>query len=254
MKQKFLPYTRWAVALALMAAVYLTSVAVVSADMAETAGVHSGTLSGFEKGIWLMWLDDNGKGRFLVWSDDSQLADSGTATANVDGSFSFATTFGIQGSGNILADGHSIGSYTIDGQTGSLEGLKQNSGALQKLAGSHTGTYSGSRQGTFIFAVARDGLISGSITASSDQLTEPGEGIINAKGEFIFLTRKDTSIRGSLDSTGKTKGVWSNPFWETHGTLSDGEQLPAGDNNPPSTGGDGTSGCFVGMLTAIGFP
>jgi hypothetical protein len=254
MKPNPLPHTRWALRLALMAALWLAGVSDVTADTPETAGVYSGTFSGPEKGTWLMWLDEDGKGRFLAWSDDSQLADGGTAVAHPDGSFSFATTYGMQGSGSISAAGKSTGTFSADGQAGSLEGLKQDSGALQKLAGSHAGTYTGNDQGTWSLDVSPEGLISGSITASADQLAESGEGIIDAKGQFIFLTRKDTSLHGILDVSGKANGAWSNPFWETRGNLSDARQLPAAHVDPPAAGSSDSRGCFIGTLAGAGIP
>jgi hypothetical protein len=250
MKPNPLSHTRWALVLALLAVLGLAGVGAAQAASAETAGIYSGTFSGIEKGTWLMWLDEEGKGRFMAWSDDSQLADAGTAAMNPDGSFSFSTTYGMQGAGSVSPGGKGSGTFSADGQPGSLEGLKQDSAALQKLAGSHAGTYTGSDQGTWRFEVSPEGLISGSITASGDQLAESGEGLVDAKGQFIFLTGKDTSLHGSLDAAGKASGAWSNPFWETRGTLSDAKQLPAAQADQPGAAHSGESrGCFVDMLT-----
>lgn len=188
---------------------------------ANGEGIYSGAFSGERNGTWFMVVDGAGNGQIYFWITSDEAVDSGKVAFSGKEKSAFTCIYGISGSVAISQDGRANGNWTLNGIGGTLNGELQDPSTLKKLAGTYAGRCSGNETADLRLTVAANGSVNGSVTWHKNNLAEEGHGVVNGKGDFIFLTRDDTSIYGTLTSSGEINGVWNNPFWETRGTIGD---------------------------------
>ena len=192
---------------------------------ATDESIYSGTFNGEQNGAWFLRIDNSGKGQIYFWITASQVVDSGEIKFNSENKFQFTCTYGFSGSGGINTDGTIKGNWKFEENSGDMVGSRQDLAKIKELAGTYSGKSSGNDTGSWNLTVSKDGSISGTITWDKNRLVEKGSGIVNSNGDFIFLTKDDTSVYGSLDPSGAIHGDWNNPFWETSGTLGNASHL-----------------------------
>lgn len=227
---------------------------------ANAEGLYSGTFSGERNGTMFLLTDGSSKGQIYFWITAEQVIDTGKINVNSQGGFTFKCTYGLAGNGSIKPDGNVTGSWKVGGTTGNLKGVRQDSSKLKNLAGTYSSDLTGNETGELNLTVAINGSIKGTVRWDKNNLVEEGSGIVNSKGIFIFHTQDDTSIYGTIKSSGDVYGNWNNPFWETKGTLGDTptsknavkSNNAAGDESMPvyvETQQDNTNGCFIRTMT-----
>ncbi len=199
---------------------------------ANAEGLYSGSFSGAQNGKWFLLVEGSGNGQVYFWIAAGQVVDTGKVSINGSNKFTFKCTYGVSGNGEIGADGKISGDWKYEGVEGKLTGTRQDLSPIKSRTGSHTIDGKGNEACRWIFNVAPDGSIKGNVTWEKNGLTEEGSGAVNSDGDFIFLTQDDTSVYGTIDSSGEISGEWNNPFWETKGVLGDAPLNVKQNSNP----------------------
>jgi hypothetical protein len=216
-------------------------------------GIYGGTFYGEQNGTWFLLIDDSKNGQVYLWVTANQVVDSGNIQFTSDNSFTFKCTYGISGSGVINTNGKISGSWKLGEISGNLTGSRQDLDKIKTLAGTYSSNCSGNETGSWNLTVSTKGSVTGTVTWDKNGLVEKGNGIVNSKGDFIFLTEDDTSAKGAFNPSGEISGNWNNPFWETKGTFGNTPHLidsnkSAGTENeklPVHVKSDDENGCFI---------
>ena len=216
-------------------------------------GIYSGTFSGEQNGAWFLLIDDSKNGQIYFWITTKQVVDSGNVQFNSDNSFNFACTYGISGSSVINTNGKISGRWKFGNISGKLTGSRQDLDKIKALAGTYSSNCSGNETGSWNLTVSTKGSITGTVTWDKNGLVEKGNGIVDSKGTFIFLSEDDTSAKGALNPSGEINGNWNNPFWETKGTFGNTPHLinsnkatsTKNEKLPVYVESDDEKGCFI---------
>jgi hypothetical protein len=217
-------------------------------------GIYNGTFHGEQNGTWFLLIDDSKKGQIYFWVTANQVVDSGNIQFNSGTNFNFTCTYGISGSGSINPNGKISGNWKFNEISGNLTGSRQDLSKIKTLVGTYSSNCSGNETGSWNFTVSAKGSITGTVTWDKNGLAEEGNGIINSKGDFIFLTKDDTSAQGALSPSGEISGNWNNPFWETSGTfgntphlINSSKKTATTENKklPVHVESDDQNGCFI---------
>jgi hypothetical protein len=220
---------------------------------ANVEGIYSGTFNGEQNGTWFLLIDDSGNGQIYFWITAGQVVDSGNIQFKGKNNFNFTCTYGLSGTGVINPSGQISGRWQSGQISGNFNGSRQDMAKIKTLAGTYSSNCSGNETGSWNLVVSINGSISGTVTWDKNGLVEEGSGVVNSKGNFIFLTEDDTSAYGSLNPSGEINGNWNNPFWETKGTLGDTPHLTesnkaAGSEDqqmPVYVESEDENGCFI---------
>ncbi|MGD9211515.1 MAG: hypothetical protein PVI90_12090 [Desulfobacteraceae bacterium] len=205
----------------LLIALGWTTLNPINGYTANAEGLYSGSFSGERSGSWFLSVDESGNGKIYFWISTDQLVDEGKVDFSDKKKFTFNCTYGLTGSGSIDADGKIDGNWQLGEINGSLNGLNQDLEKVKSLSGNYSSTFKGSEPGDLNLTVGTNGTILGTASWQKTGLTEEGNGVADARGKFVFHTQDDTSIHGTITSSGEVNGNWHNPFWETKGTLGD---------------------------------
>lgn len=228
----------------------------INSYAADAEGLYAGNFSGEQSGNWFLLIDDSKKGQIYFWNTVDQLVDAGKINFTDKVKFTFNCTYNLSGTGSIDPDGKISGIWHLGAMGGKLNGARQDLKKIKSLAGNYSGNFKGAEAGDLSLTIATNGAITGTVSWEKTGLIEEGNGVINDNGKFIFHTRDDTSIFGTIKSSGEVDGTWYNPFWETKGTLGDtpihqtsgvknsssSEPIPINVENK-----DNSSGCFIEM-------
>lgn len=228
---------------------------------ANAEGLYNGSFNGEHNGTWFLLINGSKEGQIYFWLTAGQVVDKGKVEFNGKGGFTFNCTYGVSGSGEIAADGKISGAWKFEGISGELNGSRQDLSEVKSLEGTYTSDGTGDEACRWTLNVASDGSIKGTVSWEKNGLIEQGSGAVNSEGEFIFLTKDDTSAYGSIDSSGKLSGTWNNPFWEIKGTLGDASKVKNSSSSSSKTASstskqqlpvyvesEDESGCFMETL------
>ena len=206
----------------------------------DYAGAYTCTFSGAISGIAIVHVDASGGLEGVIWSREDQTVDyvAGGAGVDADGIFSFVSFCGLYVEGSITPEGVISGTWEYGyGQTGTFEG-ELDTGSPDAFAGSYSGTFSGDDSGTWSASISSDGLVTGELHSTANGSTAVHLGMVDSLGNVIMITENDISIKGSIDTSGRISGIWTDRTYS--GTFTNQSTGDSGGG-----GGGGGGGCFI---------
>ena len=189
-------------------------------------GTYSGTYSGTDYGTWTVRCDSKGNVVGSAWSEKNNTPDVGSGSVTSSGEFHANMYGGAILSGTIDSTGGAQGTWTNPdtGQSGSLQGQKNNPDELAAFGGKYAGNWWGTQytdSGIWWASINFVGICTASyVWSKADQKWYWGDGIVNSSGEFIATVSNGSSLHGIIDSIGDVTGSWHYPSGKKGGYLS----------------------------------